>query len=359
MTDILQSGALIDERTEEEKRSDYNFSELVSAPAPVVWKEKKPTEWRSFPIFDQGSSGSCVAQTLKKMLGVRVWLDTNVFVPLSASHIYQRRKNRPKDGMGSPDAFEIVQQGTTLEQFAPSERLSDAQMDNINVKPFMAKIGEIFKIGAYITLPTKDIELIASIIQQTGKAVMVWFYFSSGKTPKEWVDVPVVKYPDLDIHTSSGVARHSVAAVDFTLYKGKKCLIIEDSWGKDTAIDGRRIITEDFFKARNWFAAYFMNFAFEDKTQQPTSVPTPKPHYTFNTDLFFGVQNADVKALQDILKYEGLFPNNVESTGYYGAVTQQSVEKFQVKYGIAQAGNPGYGRCGTLTRTKLNALYSN
>lgn len=351
MTD-LKSGALLDERTEEEKRTDFNFNELVSAPAPVVWVEKAPSDWRSFPIFDQGNSNSCVAQTLKKMLGVRVWLDTNVFVPLSASHIYQRRKNRPAGGMGSPNAFEIVQQGTTLEEFAPSENLSDAQMDNIQVKPFMGKIGEIFKIGAYITLPTKDIELIASTIQQTGKAVMVWFYFSSGKTPKEWVDVPTIQYPSLGLSDASGIARHSVAAVDWTLYKGKKALIIEDSWGKDTAINGRRIITEDFFVKRNWFAAYFMNFAFEEQS-------TPKPHHTFLVDLSFGNTSSEVVVLQDILKYEGLFPTNVESTGYYGAVTQQSVEKFQVKYGIAQAGNPGFGRCGPVTRAKLTELYGN
>jgi hypothetical protein len=346
----LKGGALIDQRSEAEKLKDFRFEEIVASAAPVNWVEKTPDQWRSFPIFDQGTSGSCVAQTLKKMLGVYIWLSTNYFVPLSASHIYQRRKNRPADGMGSPDAFEIVRRGTTLEQFAPSEKMNDAQMDNVVVKPFMEQIGTIFKIGNYITLPVGDIETVASIIQSTGKAVMVWFYFSSGVTPKEWVDVPVVQYPDLQINAPTGVARHSVAAVDFCLYKGKKALIIEDSWGLDKAIDGRRIITEDFFKKRNWFAAHFMNFAFEDQVVSPT----PKPHHVFNVNLAFGQTSPEVKALQECLRYEGLFPANIVPSGYYGAITAKAVEAFQTKHGIAPTAP---NNVGVLTRSALNLIY--
>ncbi len=353
MNEELKGGALLDLRSEEEKAKDIKFEEVVSSAAEVVWVEKSPDEWRSFPIFDQGKSGSCVAQTLKKMLGVYVWLSTNVFVHLSASHIYQRRKNRPKDGMNGADAFEIVQQGTTLEDFAPSEQLTDMQMDNVVVKPFMAKIGEIFKIGKPIVGPTRDIEAVASIIQQTGKAVMVWFYFSSGKSPKEWVDVPKVLYPDLQWNASSGVARHSVAAVDFCLYQGKKALIIEDSWGGDTAIDGRRIITEDFFNARNWYTAHFMNFAFEDQTQPN---PNPKPVHTFNENLAFGQTSDEVKALQECLRWEGLFPTNIALTGYYGAITADAVLAFQNKFGITPASSHDVG---PMTRAKLNQLFGN
>lgn len=341
--DEPKDAALIDLRSDEEKAKDIHFEEVVASTAPVVWTEKSPDQWRSFPIFDQGNSGSCVAQTLKKMLGVYVWLATNIFVHLSASHIYQRRKNRPAGGMDGADALAIASRGTTLEQFAPSERLSDSQMDNMNVVPFMEKIGEIFKIGKPIIGPTKDIETIASIIQQTGKAVMVWFYFSSGKTPKEWVDVPKVQYPNLVWNAPTGVARHSVAAVDFCLVNGKKCLIVEDSWGGDTAIDGRRIITEDFFKARNWFTAHFMNFAFEDQTL-PTPTPSPKPSYDGTT----------IISLQKCLRYEGLFPTNVDFIEKFGPVTQEAVMKFQVRYGLHPTGVPSIG---PLTKAKLHERY--
>ena len=296
---------------------------------PVVWVEKPQDQWRKFPISNQNGSGSCVAFTLRKLYGVYLWLKTGVWVDLSASHIYQRRINRPGAGMGGTDVFTIGQKGTTLEQFAPSENMTDSQMDSVNVIPFMERIGETFKLGTYVVVSPTDIDTIASIIQKTGKAVMVWFYYRND----EWTDVPTIKYSDVDRYAPS-TARHSVSAVDFTLYQGKKALIIDDSWGLAYAMNGQRVITEDFFNARNFFAAHFQNFAFEEAT-------ILKPSY-----------NTSVKSLQDCLKFEGLFPTNVESTGVYGPITTKAVKAFQLKYGIDQVGTVG-----PITRAKLLSLY--
>lgn len=330
LEDLPSPGALEDTRPESEKLKDYHFSEIVSAVEPVVWVEKPQASWRKFPIFSQNGSGSCVAQTLRKLYGVYLWLKTGVWVDLSASHIYQRRSGRPAPGMDGVDAFTIAQKGTTLELLAPSEKMSDSQMDAVNVIPFMEKIGETFKLGAYVTVSPTDIDTIASIIQKTGKAVMVWFYFKYD----EWTDVPTIIYPDLDLHASSTL-RHSLAAVDFTLYQGKKALIIDDSWGLAYAMNGQRVITEDFFKARNFFAAHFQNFAFEQVDV--------KPHYT-----------ETIVSLQDCLKSEGLFPTNVASSGVYGPITIKAVNSFQVKYGLASVGT---GTVGPKTKAKLHELY--
>ncbi|MFA7662639.1 MAG: peptidoglycan-binding domain-containing protein, partial [Patescibacteria group bacterium] len=99
------------------------------------------------------------------------------------------------------------------------------------------------------------------------------------------------------------------------------------------------------FKVRNFFAAYPMTFKFDE-----VSV---KPKYTFNKNLAFGMTDPDVKALQDILKYEGLMATNIESTSYYGSITRASVVAFQTKYGIDPL-----GMVGPQTRAKLNELYS-
>jgi len=107
-----------------------------------------------------------------------------------------------------------------------------------------------------LVLPVKDIETVASVIQTTGKAVMLWFYFNNSG---EWVGVPEIKDPNLDISQAN---RHSVAGVDAVMYEGKKAIIIEDSWGSTFGFHGQRVITEDFFKARNFFAAYPINFKF-------------------------------------------------------------------------------------------------
>ena len=43
---------------------------------------------------------------------------------------------------------------------------------------------------------------------------------------------------------------------------------------------------------------------------------------------------------------------------FFGPATLKAVQKFQVKYGIAKAGQSGYGNVGPLTRTILNSLAS-
>ena len=145
----LLSGANLDTRTPEEKAKDYQFHELVSVPAPVNWVEKPKEQWRKFPIFNQDGSGSCVAQTMTKLMGIMYWLKNNVYVHFSATHLYQRRSNKPLAGMNGVDAFVIAQQGVTLEQLVPSQNLDDATMDSTDIEQYKKDVGAIFKIGNY------------------------------------------------------------------------------------------------------------------------------------------------------------------------------------------------------------------
>lgn len=368
------SGAIIDTRPEEEKEKDYHFGEIVAATNPVNWVEKPQSAWRKFPIFNQDGSGSCVAQTLAKLLGILYWLKNQLYVHFSATHIYQRRTNKPSGGMAGVDAFNIARKGATLEELVPSQDMNDLQMDGTEIPQYKQDVGSVFKIGNYISLPIKDIDTIASVIQTTSKAVMVWFYFQRD----EWTDAPTIKYSDLNLYAGD-TSRHSVTAVDFTLYNGTKALIIEDSWGQFFGLNGQRVITEDFFRVRNWFAAYPINFAFEEQTQpQPQPSPEPgKPKYTFVKPLVFiswdsaknqpadvalhESQKADVVALQNILKYEGHFPSNASSTGYYGSITAKAVYAFQVAHKVAplsELDSLRGRRVGEKTIKALNEIYS-
>lgn len=352
----FQSGAILDTRTEEAKLSDYKFEELVVAINPVNWIDKVQGAWRKFPIFNQDGSGSCVAQTLAKLLGILYYLKNQLYIHFSATHIYQRRANKPSSGMNGIDAFTIGKQGVTLEELVPSQSMNDGQMDGVQIPQYKKDVGSVFKIGNYLTVPIKDIDTIASIIQTTEKGVMVWFYFQGD----EWTDVPEIKNPNLDLYASS-TGRHSVTAVDFTMYAGEKALIIEDSWGKFAGFNGQRVIRESFFKARNFFAAYPMTFQFEDQTQPQPAPVNPKPKYNFTKVLTFEMRDQDVKALQDILKYEGLFPSNVVSTGYYGSITAKAVLAFQRKYKVASEAeltSLAGRRVGIKTLAKLNELYN-
>ena len=358
-TPHFQSGALIDLRLPAEKLGDYQFKEVVASINPVIWVEKPAQTWRHFPIFNQNGSGSCVAQTLAKLLGVMYWIKNQYYVHFSATHIYQRRVNRPSGGMAGVDAFKIASEGVTLEELVPSQIMTDTQMDSMTIAQYKKDVGTIFKVPNYVQLPVKDIETVASVIQTTGKAVMVWFYFEYS----EWGDIPQVTNPNLQLQ-GDATNRHSVAAVDFTLYQGKKALIIEDSWGKFGSWNGQRVITEDFFKARNWFAAYPTAFVFDDQTNpSPTPIPTPvppKPVYKFNQIMLFEQTSQDVKALQSILKYEGLFPANVVLSGYYGAITAKGVIAWQKKHNVAsisELDSLAGRRCGQKTIDKLNSIY--
>lgn len=343
----LKSGALPDTRPASQKEKDYQLREIVAGVNPVNWTEKPQDQWRSFPIFNQDGSGSCVAQTMAKLLGILYWLKNKTYVHFSATHIYQRRANKPASGMAGVDAFTIAQKGVTLEQLVPSQDMTDGQMDAAIIEQYKQDVGTVFKIPNYVNLPLRDIETVASTIQTTQKGVMVWFYF----TIDEWTPTPEIRNPNLDQYAPN-VVRHSVTATDFTLVNGKKCLIIEDSWGTSYGLAGRRVITEDFFKARNFFTAYPIAFVFDEP--QPT-----KPHYTFNVNLSFGMTHPDVRELQKCLAYEGLFPQNVSGSDYFGAITLKAVQQFQVKYAIAGPGLPGYGSVGPKTRSKLNELFGN
>lgn len=96
------------------------------------------------------------------------------------------------------------------------------------------------------------------------------------------------------------------------------------------------------------------------KPVQPISI-------IFTKTLRFGMQNDDVKKLQQLLNSDpdtklaesGLgSPEN--ETSYFGRLTRDAVRKFQKKYNIVSVGNErttGYGLVGPKTRTKFNELF--
>ncbi|MEK7107147.1 MAG: peptidoglycan-binding protein, partial [Patescibacteria group bacterium] len=86
------------------------------------------------------------------------------------------------------------------------------------------------------------------------------------------------------------------------------------------------------------------------QSPSPTQETTSGFSYTFTQDMYRGQSGAEVSALQQALKAEGLFAG--EATGNFYDVTREAVIAFQIKYGI----NPT-GYVGATTREKLNVLY--
>lgn len=104
----------------------------------------------------------------------------------------------------------------------------------------------------------------------------------------------------------------------------------------------------------------------------PAPTPTPAPTTpsavgvtaTFTTGLGLGTVNDDVKRLQQLLNSDP--DTQVASSGAgspgsettrFGPLTERAVQKFQVKYGVAGPGDPGYGYVGPKTRAKLQEVF--
>ena len=318
--------------------------------------------WRKFPVRNQDGSGSCVAQTLAKLLGILAYLKWKVFITFSASHIYIRRSNKnigDGQGMIATDAYKIAQQGVTFEELMPSQNMSEAQMNAVYESDLHKRVN--LAINNYVFLPVGDIEKVASVIQTTLKGVMTWFKFGNG----EWLAVPIILVSNPENH-------HSTASVDATMYENEKSLVIDESWGNTYGFDGQRVIKESFYKERNTHASYPMDFKFDSE-----STPVPAAG-KFDRELVYipldpntqeivpgfltthNVQKNDVARLQDILKKEGLFPSNVGSTGLYQNLTAKSIKAWQIKHAVAsmQELNEVDGkRVGGKTLSALNSLY--
>ncbi|MBI3627190.1 MAG: peptidoglycan-binding protein [Candidatus Sungbacteria bacterium] len=77
---------------------------------------------------------------------------------------------------------------------------------------------------------------------------------------------------------------------------------------------------------------------------------------SISSPLRFSSQGKQVTLLQQILaKDASIYPEGTIS-GYFGVKTLAALKRFQVKYGIANPGDPGYGSVGPKTRAKLNSM---
>lgn len=328
------TGALVDPRPYEEKIKDYQAEE-VAAFAPVPWREKPQSEWRKFPIFDQDGSSSCVAQSTAKSLGINNFLEEKEFAHLSARDIYARRKNKPSGGMWGQDACEIARSyGATLNALMNGQQLGESEMNrDDDRKPSHEVIGKVYRAANWFALPF-DIERIASIVAE-GKPAMLFFRFDYGEWDRE---APIIQ------PASQKSAHHAITGVDFTLYQGKKAIIIDDSWGQNRGINGQRVVTEEWFNptfGRITWASYF-----DDLSNLALLNPqiTEKPKYRFTRELTVGSRGHDVAQLQRCLGYlkdaEGyLFPLSQEPTGYYGGITRRAVLRYQAMKGLPQTGS--------------------
>lgn len=322
-------GALPDTRPEAEKLKDFKHEEIASAVSAPIWVEKKLSDFQIFPIRNQDGSGSCVSQTLSLMLGIENQREEGRFVEFSAKDIYTRRSNTGM-GMIGVEALELGKKyGATLELFIPSQNQGETQMNTIDRKESDIQLSQIFKAGGYVQAPF-DIETIAGVMEQyrkdgIAKPFMTWYQFPRA----EWDSKPDVT------PSTSDIVHHSVTAIDYCTINGVKGLVTQDSWGLDSTTEkGLRFLTQDYLTNRMTFCAYILDLSNAWRDANPPF----KPSVNLTQTLKMGSRGDEVKQLQQVLRYEELFPQISTVDGVFGSITDKGVREFQKKHWLQSDG---------------------
>lgn len=346
------TGALIDQRSDDAKKKDWCHEEAFAS-TPVVWKEGLPTQWNFTPKFEQWYTGQCVAQSTTKALGILNQIETGTFYHGSPTDFYDHRANKPGAGMNWDDAMQIaIKYGACKNERIPqpiheSDVPTSITRNDEMIKEAFDKAGQ-----SYFTLQDRSIDSIASVIEQRGYC-LVWFWFDEAGR-EWWKQQPSILYPELTTY-GVGSTRHALIAIKYFLIDGKKYILVDDSAGNSSSINGQyRLISEDFMK-RCFVAGYVI-----DKKNLDYTVPN-KPKYKFTKTLKFGMIDKDVKALQDILVYEGILKLKTTTNNFLG-LTLSAVKAFQEKHAneiLKPVGlTKGTGLVGNSTIAYLNKYYS-
>jgi len=306
-------GALIEIFDPLKESEKITLHEIVGgAPATVEWTEKGD-KIRKFPDYNQFYTMMCGAFSAKKMLGILYYLKYKKWIEFAEEDCYQRRKNKPGVGMYMTDIFKIMAEGMTLKELTGAIIKYDSDADNCVIEPFKRDIGKVFAIKnpEPIWINPKNIDEIASVIQVTGKGVLLNVFF----TDEEWSrEFP--KVVDLGLYYGAKRSKlHFIVATDYTLIKGKKYIVIEDS-----AYFGgfpKRYLSEEFLVARVQYGAYPMTFKFIEAESKETFTGT-------------------IISLQKCLQSVGDFPANIGFYEAMGPATREALKKFQARYGLPQ-----------------------
>jgi len=353
------NGVLPDDRPEKEREKDYLTEEIIKEPIMAmnwitweVWKSRPENikMLSDIKVNSQGSVGSCASQAGSLALAINNYLEDKRFIKLSAKPIYARRRNKPRRGMHMDNLANICREyGTVPEKLYPSPNDTEANMSNLDgyISAFEG-MAKVLRAKNYFWITKLDnIDNVANILA-LGKPVVLTVIYGDHEFGET---IPTLR----DTNLKYGHAITILPNAYFT-YKGKKAVLIQNSWGDYGFYGGRQILTEDWFaRGRVLYAIWF-----EDMDNLAVhNFDFAKPTFHFMKDLYYGMKNSDVAMLQRCLGYEKdtngyMFPLYQSPTGWYGGLTLKAVKRFQTKYGI----EPVLGYCGVKTRAKLNKLFA-
>ena len=323
------TGLLPDTRSETEQSKDWLASELIPVTGELTknYRVVSQGDWKKYQTRNQDGSGSCVANTVAKMLEVKRQLSKGDSVKFSHAPIYIHRSNKPATGMIGVNALDLACKFSSCkEEEMPSENMNDQQLDALKLPENYEDLNNLVLPTNFMTVKAADLnfDYVASLTLREGCAMV-------------WVNTDYANWCK-DIPTAGGIKGkvvHSITAVDVVNLDGEDYIVVEDSWGKwldqngvtsKYGPDGQRLLSRSFFADAVWFAAILLDFEYD---------VTDEGFEPFTTVMEYGQRSDEIKRYQQLLQARGFFPKGEECTGYFGNITARSTYVMQVKYNVA------------------------
>ncbi|MCL4405240.1 hypothetical protein M1295_01530 [Patescibacteria group bacterium] len=343
----LSAGAVV-----EDKFDPRNLMDVELGVGPADWSAPYtvPDEGKLI-VKDQKQTMACTAFAVSYILELLNSRNGNLYRQFSPQFIYSNTFIAPGGGssLGSAVAPFVCGKGCATLADCPTDTSSEANIRlAINQDLYLKETAKLLAPDNYIFIGN-DIDSIASAIQRYG-GVAAGFYLDDG-----WASFSVPASGIIPAPTSKKYA-HAVFLTGYLTIGGKKYIRHIGSWGTAWGQKGFGYIPEDYFLNGYLIGAISFGSVPKDFLAQSQDY-----HYQWNIDLAVGMNTPDVKALQDVLKIEGVMAQSVPSTGYYGNLTYNGVKALQLKYAAqiltpANLTNPT-GNCGPSTRAFLNQKY--
>ena len=344
---------------------DYRQVPLSVVATAVPLPESYKTDISMFPVWNQKKIGACVGHAFAKLAQYYWYKKTGEVVNFSPRFLYAVAKsldNFPGEGTYPSLVAKIlkdygcatealVQNDTDLphEQYVYNRNLS-------SIPAAAFKEAEKYKIPGYAFLSTNNADEIKRAVYDAGMfAGLVrigkeWWTDKDGNSTWDKNKILPLRPP------AEIISGHEIAFYGWdkdTLYE------LSNSWSSLWADVGNgRIGVKEYLP---FFVEGIVIKELPPAVIDEVKRLPKKPVYRFLRDLSYGTyKSVEVVALQDCLKYEGLMPAYIPSTGNYLEETRKAVLAFQKKYKLITLYQELAYRgkfCYSITRNQLNALY--
>lgn len=321
------NGIALDTRSNEEIRKDWNAKDLVKGyiKEPLF---RAINSIASIPLYfrrDQDGSGSCVAQSLAKLIEVILFKKRGIKFKFSATPIYQKRSNKPESGMIGQNAMDIVIKFfTCLEDMVKSENMNDTMMDAmpVDVQELAKFTAKFFKENnvsfSYFVDNSPTFYELAQYIENEGGAIA---FISSDYT--NWCKDRPTTSPDNKRNIGHSTCYHELINLN-----GEDLIVLDESWGKYSTSEmgdrGQRLMDKATFEDTAFFVGVLVLHDYKPSVLDYSKyINLPIMQYKDN--------RPEVQDLQQMLLEYGSFPSNIGKDNNFGNQTRKALLKWQLE----------------------------